>query len=309
MEILLRYGTPEQRRQWLDPMLEGKMWAGFGMTEPDVASSDARNIATSIRRDGGDYVINGRKWFTSGATHPDCKLIVVVGVTDSEGSSAAKHSTVLVPIDAKGLKIVRTLPIFGRGEAAGAPVELVLDNVRIPRSNLLGEEGKGFAIGQSRLGVARIHHCMRSLGSCDVLIQLMRERAMARRAFGRMVGEYANIQDYIALSRIELEQAKLLVYKAAWLLDEGGPEAARREISMIKVAVARAYSAIADRAVQIFGGAGVTDDTPVAAAYTAARAMRIYDGPDEVHLRTLFRLEPTDVVGEGAHYLRGMRGR
>ncbi len=308
MEILQKFGTPEQKRQWLAPLLDGKIWTAFGMTEPDVASSDARNIRTRIRKDGGDYVIDGRKWFISGAGHPNCKIVLVVGVTDAEGSSAAKHSIVIVPNGTPGLEIVRQLPIFGRGEDFGGATELVLRNVRVPQSNRLGDEGAGFAMGQARLGVARIHHCMRSLGSCDVLIQLMRERSAARRAFGRAIGDYANIQDYIALSRIELEQAKLLVYKAAWLLDEGGPEAARREISMIKVAVARTYSAIADRAVQIFGAMGVTDDSPVAAAYTAARAMRIYDGPDEVHLKTLFRLEPNEVVGESAHYLLGERG-
>jgi acyl-CoA dehydrogenase len=308
MEILQKFGTAEQKRQWLAPLLDGKIWTAFGMTEPDVASSDARNIRTRIRKDGGDYVIDGRKWFISGAGHPDCKLVIVVGVTDEEGSSASKHSIVIVPNDTPGLEIVRALPIFGRGEDFGGATELVLRNVRVPQSNRLGEEGAGFAMMQARLGVARIHHCMRSLGSCDVLIQLMRQRSATRRAFGRPIGEYANIQDYVALSRIELEQAKLLVYKAAWLLDEGGPEAARREISMIKVAVARTYSAIADRAVQIFGAMGVTDDSPVAAAYTGARAMRIYDGPDEVHLRTLFRLEPNEVVGESAHYLLGERG-
>lgn len=308
MEILQKFGTAEQKRQWLAPLLDGRIWTAFGMTEPDVASSDARNIRTRIRKEGGDYVIDGRKWFISGAGHPDCKIVIVVGVTDSEGSSASKHSIVVVPIDTPGLEIVRRLPIFGRGEEFGGATELVLRNVRVPQSNRLGEEGAGFAMMQARLGVARIHHCMRSLGSCDVLIQLMRERSATRRAFGRPIGDYANIQDYIALSRIELEQAKLLVYKAAWLLDDGGPEAARREISMIKVAVARTYSAIADRAVQVFGAMGVTDDSPVAAAYTAARAMRIYDGPDEVHLRTLFRLEPNEVAGESAHYLLGERG-
>lgn len=308
MEILQKFGTAEQKQRWLAPLLDGKIWTAFGMTEPDVASSDARNIRTRIRKDGGDYVIDGRKWFISGAGHPDCKIVIVVGVTDEEGSSASKHSVVIVPNDTPGLEVVRQLPIFGRGEEFGGATELVLRNVRVPQSNRLGEEGAGFAMMQARLGVARIHHCMRSLGSCDVLIQLMRQRSATRRAFGRPIGDYANIQDYVALSRIELEQAKLLVYKAAWLLDEGGPEAARREISMIKVAVARTYSAIADRAVQIFGAMGVTDDSPVAAAYTGARAMRIYDGPDEVHLRTLFRLEPNEVVGESAHYLLGERG-
>lgn len=308
MEILQKFGNAEQKRQWLAPLLDGKIWTAFGMTEPEVASSDARNIRTRIRRDGSDYVIDGRKWFISGANHPDCKIVIVVGVTDAEGGSGSKHSHVIVPIGTPGMEIVRTLPIFGRGEALGGACEIELRNVRVPQSNRLGEEGAGFAMSQARLGVARVHHCMRSLGSCDVLIQLMRERSATRKAFGRPIGDFANIQDMIALSRIEVEQAKLLVYKTAWLLDEGGPEAARREVSMIKVAVARTYSAIADRAVQVFGAMGVSDDTPISAAYTAARAMRIYDGPDEVHLRTLFRLEPNEVAGESAHYLLGERG-
>lgn len=308
MEMLQKFGSADQKRQWLAPLLEGKIWTAFGMTEPDVASSDARNIRTSIRKEGGDYVIDGRKWFISGANHPDCKMVLVVGVTDPEGGSNARHSVVVVPTGVPGLEIVRSIPVFGRREELGGVAELEFRNVRVPRSNLLGEEGAGFAMGQARLGVARVHHCMRSLGSCDVLIQLMRGRAANRRAFGRPIGDFANIQDMIAVSRIELEQARLLVYKTAWLLDEGGAGAARREISMIKVAVARTYGAIADRAVQVFGAMGVSDETPVSLAYTAARAMRIYDGPDEVHLRTLYRLEPDEVVGDSAHYLLGERG-
>lgn len=303
MEILIKHGTPDQKRQWLEPLLEGRIASAFAMTEPDVASSDARNIRTRIRRDGDSYVIRGRKWFISGADVPDCKFLLVVGAIDPEKGGAGNHSIVIVPNDTPGVRIVRRLPVFGRSEYLSPPVELVFEDARVPRANLLGTEGAGFAIGQDRLATARIHHCMRSLGSCEVLIQLMRERAANRRAFGRTVAEFANTQDAIALSRIELEQAKLLVYRAAWLLDQS-PEAARRDVSMIKVAVARTYSAIADRAVQIFGAMGVTDDGPSAAAYAAARAMRIYDGPDEVHLRTLFRLEPAEVVGESRHYLR-----
>lgn len=305
MEVLQKFGTPEQKRAWLEPLLAGEAWSAFAMSEPDVASSDARNISTRIRADGGDYVIDGRKWYISGAGHPDCKVLLVVGATAPENPADSRHSIVLVPRDAPGVRVVRSLPIFGRGEQLSAPVELVLEGVRVPRSNLLGEEGAGFAIGQARLGPARIHHCMRSLGMCDVLLQLMRERAATRVAFGRPIGEYANVRDAIALSRIELEQARLLVYRAAWLLDRGGAAAGRRDISMIKVAVARCHSAIADRAIQVFGAAGVSDDTPAAEAYTTARAMRIYDGPDEVHLRTLFRLEPIDVVGDSVHYLHG----
>ncbi|MEZ5816770.1 MAG: acyl-CoA dehydrogenase family protein [Hyphomicrobiaceae bacterium] len=303
MEILLRYGTAEQKETWLMPLLEGRRMSAFAMTEPDVASSDARNIRTRIRRDGGDYVLTGRKWFASGGAHPDCTLLLVMGVTDDGGGASGRHSVVLVPRDTPGVRVVRKLPIFGRSESSGAPVELVLEDVRVPASNLLGEEGMGFAVGQARLGPARVHHCMRSLGQCEVLIQLMRDRAMERKAFGRTVAEYANIQDYIALSRIEVEQARLLVYKTAWLLDQGGLDRARSEISMIKVAVARTFSSVADRAVQIFGAMGVTDDAPAAEAYTSARAMRIYDGPDEVHLRTLFRLEQQAQVGDSRFYL------
>jgi acyl-CoA dehydrogenase len=304
MEVLQKFGTSAQKRAWLDPLLAGEVWSAFAMSEPDVASSDARNISTRIRTDGDDYVIDGRKWYISGAGHPDCKVLLVVGMTAPDSAVDSRHSIVIVPRDTPGVQVVRTLPIFGRGEQLGAPVELVFDNVRVPRSNILGEEGAGFALGQARLGPARIHHCMRSLGMCDVLLQLMRERAATRVAFGRPIGEYANVRDAIAASRIELEQARLLVYRAAWLLDRGGAAAARRDISMIKVAVARCHSAIADRAIQVFGAAGVSDDTPAAEAYTTARAMRIYDGPDEVHLRTLFRLEPADVVGDSVHYLR-----
>ena len=303
IEILLRYGTPEQKREWLMPLLDGRGMSAFAMTEPAVASSDARNIATRIRREGNDYVIDGRKWYISGAGHPECRLLIVMGVTDLGGASGARHSIVLVPTTTHGVRIVRRLPIFGHGEASGAPVELAFEGVRVPSGNILGEEGIGFAIGQARLGPARVHHCMRSLGQCEVLIQLMTERAQSRKAFGRTIAEYANVQDAIALSRIEVEQARLLVCKTAWMLDQGGASAARSAISMIKVAVARTFSQVADRAVQIFGAMGVSDDSPVAQAYTAARAMRIYDGPDEVHLRAIFNLERPGLVGESAQYL------
>jgi acyl-CoA dehydrogenase len=302
MEVLQKFGSQSQKSEWLEPLLRGEIWSAFAMTEPDVASSDARNISTTIRRDGDDYVIDGRKWFISGAGHPDCKVLLVVGVTDPDAAAGGRHSVVIVPSDAPGLERVRPLPIFGRTDPLGAPMELRLAGVRVPRANLLGAEGMGFAIGQARLATARVHHCMRSLGMCEVLLQLMRERAATRRAFGRPIGDYANIQDMIALSRIEVEQAKLLVYRTAWLLDDGRGAAARAEISMIKVAVARCFGAIADRAVQVFGAMGVSDDAPIAEAYAAARALRIYDGPDEVHLRTLYRLEPADVVGDSRHY-------
>lgn len=301
MEILLAYGTAAQKARWLAPLLDGRGMSAFAMTEPGVASSDARNIATRIRRVGGDYVIDGRKWYISGAGHPDCGLLIVMGVID--GAPGGGHSIVLVPRATPGVRLTRSLPIFGRSDAVEAPMEIVFEDVRVPVDHLLGQEGQGFEIGQARLGPARVHHCMRALGACDVLVQLMLARARQRRTFGRQVADYANVQDFVALSRIEIEQARLLVYKTAWLLDQGGLDRARSEIAMIKVAVARTYSAVADRAVQIFGAMGVSDDAPVAAAYGAARAMRIYDGPDEVHLRTLFRLEADGLVGENRYYL------
>jgi acyl-CoA dehydrogenase len=307
MEVLIRYGTREQQARWLQPLLEGRKMSAFAMTEPDVASSDARNIRTSIRRDGPDYVIDGRKWYISGAGHPDCDLLLVMGVTAPDGGAASRHSVVLVPRETPGVRLVRKLPQLGRFDNIEAPMEIAFEEVRVPRGNLLGGEGMGFAVGQARLGPARVHHCMRALGQCDVLVQLMRERADQRSTFGRRVSDYANVQDSVAMSRIEIEQARLMVLKTAWLLDQGGYDAAKAEVAMIKVSVARTFSAVADRAVQIFGAMGISDDAPVAQAYAASRAMRIYDGPDEVHLRTLFRLKSGD-VGDSASYLKNGEG-
>ena len=294
MEILQAHGTPEQKRRWLRPLLEGEMHSAFAMTEPDVASSDAANIATRITRDGDHYVINGRKWFASSGSRPDCRFLLLMGVTDPDASRTRRHSVVIVPTDTPGITLVRNLPTFGHMDRVSPHPEFRFDNVRIPVENLLGAEGAGFAIGQGRLGPARIHHCMRAIGTCEVLIALMLQRAGRRESFGRKIGEYANIQEWIALSRLELEQARLMVLKAAWALDRYGNKGARKEISLIKIGVARAYSYIADRAVQIFGAMGSTDDTPAAAAYTNARLLRIYDGPDEVHHRTLYRFEAED---------------
>ena len=291
MEILQRHGTPEQKARWLRPLLEGQMRSAFAMTEPDVASSDASNIATLIRRDGCDYVITGRKWFATAGSHPACKLLLVMGVTDPEAPRTRRQSIVLVPRDTPGVQIVRNVKVFGAHDPVSPHPEIVLDHVRVPVANLLGQEGQGFAIAQGRLGPARVHHCMRAIGSCEVLLQLMLQRAGRRTSFGRTLSEYANIQEWVALTRLEIEQSRLMVLKTAWMLDKYGNKGARDQVSLIKVGVARAYSNIADRAVQLFGAMGATADTPVASAFTRARLLRIYDGPDEVHHRTIYRME------------------
>lgn len=296
MEVLQRYGTPEQKQRWLRPLLEGAFRSAFAMTEPDVASSDAANIATTIRRDGDDYMINGRKWFASGGSHPQCRLLLVVGVTDEDAPRTRRHSIVLVPTDTPGLHVVRDVPVFGSVDPIGPHPEITLTNVRVPASNLLGQEGRGFAIGQSRLGPARVHHCMRAIGACEVLVQLMLQRARRRQAFGHTLSEYSTIQEWVALSRLEIEQSRLMVLKTAWMLDRLGDKGARSQVALIKVGVARAYANIADRAVQLFGAMGTTPDTPVAAAFTRSRLLRIYDGPDEVHYRTIYRMEADEAT-------------
>jgi len=299
MEILQMFGAPAQKQAWLAPLLNAEIRSAFAMTEPDVASSDATNIATRIERDGDDYVITGRKWFATGAGNPDCRFLIVVGVTDPDAARGARHSMVIVPTDTPGLTVVRNHSVFEHVDTVAPHSELRLDAVRVPVANRLGDEGDGFRIGQARLGPARVHHCMRAIGRCEVLIGLMLERARSRVAFGKPIAEYANLQDAVALSRIELDQARLLVQRTAWLLDSVGNQAARREVSMIKVAVARAYQNIADRAIQVFGARGVTGLTPLAASYAQARAFRIYDGPDEVHLRTIYRLEDRAAAERG----------
>jgi acyl-CoA dehydrogenase len=308
MEILQMFATPAQKERWLRPLLEGTMRSAFAMTEPAVASSDASNIATEIRRAGDDYVINGRKWFATAGAHPDCKFMLVVGMTDPDAERSRRHSIVIVPMNAPGLRIVRALTVFDHHDGFAPHAEIELRDVRIPRENLLGEEGAGFAIGQARLGPARVHHCMRAIGTCEVLVELMLDRAARRESFGQKLVEYSTIQEWVALSRLEIESARLLVQKTAWLLDRAGNKAARQEISLIKIGVARAFQNIADRAVQVFGALGTTSDTPVARAFTRARALRIYDGPDEVHYRTIFRLEQTARRAQnrtvGAYYHR-----
>ena len=294
MELLQLFATEQQKETWLDPLLEGEFGSAFAMTEPGVASSDPANLQTTMIRDGDEWVINGRKWFASNASHDACRLLIVVAVTDPDGPKSRRQSLVLVPRDADGVSFIRNLPVFSHHSAHNTHPELVLEEVRVPASNLLGEEGAGFAIGQARLGPARLHHCMRAIGECEVLISLMISRSQARSTFGQRIDEYSSTKEAIALSRIELDQARLLVQQAAHLLDTVGNKVARKQISMIKVAVARCYQDIADRAIQLFGARGVTDDTPAARAFTRARAFRIYDGPDEVHLQTIARLEASE---------------
>ena len=290
METLHLFGTPEQKEQWLEPLLAGEIRSAFAMTEPDVASSDATNIQTSIVRDGDDYVINGRKWWISGAADERCKIFILMGKTDPDAASHRQQSMVLVPRDTPGLSIDRHLPTFGYQDQHGHS-ELTLTDVRVPVTNLLGEEGGGFTIAQARLGPGRIHHCMRLIGMAERAIDLMVRRAQSRVAFKRPLSEQGVVREQIALSRIEVEQARLLVLKTAWLIDSAGSKGAATEIAAIKVAVPRMACTVIDRAIQIHGGGGITDITPLPAFYTWARALRLADGPDEVHLRTVARQE------------------
>ena len=290
METLHLFGTPEQKEQWLEPLLQGEIRSAFAMTEPAVASSDATNIETRIVRDGDDYVINGHKWWISGAADERCKIFIVMGKTDLEAPRHRQQSMVLVPHDTPGLVIDRHLPTFGYQDQHGHS-ELTLTDVRVPVTNLLGEEGGGFRIAQARLGPGRIHHCMRLIGMAERSIDLMVRRAQTRVAFGRPLAEQGVVREQIALSRIEVEQARLLVFKTAWLIDSQGAKGAATEIAAIKVAVPRMACGVIDRAIQIHGGGGITDITPLPAFYAWARALRLADGPDEVHLRTVARQE------------------
>ena len=292
MIALQNCATPEQKARWLQPLLEAKTRSAFGMTEPDVASSDATNVATRMVRDGNDYLINGRKWFITGAAHPQCSFLIVMGVTDPDTDRTRRHSCIIVPMDAPGVRLVRRLRWMGCEDHVAPIGELAFDNVRVPAANLLGAEGEGFKVAQIRLGPARIHHCMRSIGLCELLIELMMARASERKAFGRTVIEYDTIQRWIAEARVELEQARLLAYRCAWRLDQAGHHGAWRDVSLIKVAVPAMLQKIADRAMQVFGAMGGSDDTPIHQALAWGRLLRIGDGPDEVHLRQIFRMEP-----------------
>ena len=290
MELLHLFGTPEQREAWLRPLLDGEIRSAFSMTEKDVASSDATNIETRIERDGDHYVVNGRKWWTSGAADPRCRLLVVMGKTDPDGPRHRQQSMLLVPRDTPGVRIVRDVPVFGWHDQHGH-VEVAYDDVRVPVENLLGEEGGGFAMAQARLGPGRIHHCMRALGAAERALSLMVGRAGDRVAFGRPLAEQGVVQQQVAESRLEIDQARLLCQAAARTIDVQGNKAAAGLVSAAKVAVPRAALAVIDRAIQVHGGAGVSDDVPLAAMYAWHRAMRIFDGPDEVHLRTLAKQE------------------
>lgn len=290
MELLHMFATPAQREQWLLPLLNGEIRSAFAMTEPDVASSDATNITTLIQRDGDDYVINGRKWFITNAAHPNCKIFILMGKTDPAAETHLQQSMILVPRDAVGVKIVRSINIMNHHSPEGH-CEIVFRNVRVPASNLLGEQGSGFALAQARLGPGRIHHCMRSIGAAELALELMTERAQERRAFGKYLHQHGTVAEWIARSRIEIDQARLLVLKTAWMIDKVGASAARKEISMIKALVPSVHTAVCDRAMQTFGAMGISPDTPLADHWTWGRALRYADGPDEVHLQAIARME------------------
>ena len=291
MEVLLRYGTAAQKEEWLLPLMRGEIRSAFLMTEPDVASSDATNIETSIRREGDMYVIDGRKWWSSGAGDPRCELAIVMGKTDPSAPKHLQQSQILVPMDTPGLEIVRMLPVFGYDNAPHGHAEILLKNVRVPLSNMILGEGRGFEIAQGRLGPGRIHHCMRAIGTAEVALESMTRRLLSREAFGKRISDQGVWEERIASARIDIEMSRLLCLKAAQMMDTIGAKGAQTEISMIKVAAPRMALKIIDDAIQAWGGAGVSDDPGLAKAYTLMRALRIADGPDEVHNRTIARLE------------------
>ncbi len=290
MELLDMFGTDEQKKRWLEPLLEGRIRSGFAMTEPDVASSDARNIKTSIVRDGADFVINGTKWWTTGAMDERCEILIVMGKTNPDAETHHQQSMVLVPMKTPGVRVERNLLVFGYEDQHGH-AEVSFTDVRVPVSNLLGTEGEGFALAQARLGPGRIHHCMRAIGMTERALSLMIKRVIGREAFGKELVQQGVIQDWIAQARIDIEQARLLVLKAAWMIDTVGAKGARKEIAAIKVAVPQMAERIIDRAIQSYGGAGISQVTPLASMYAGVRALRIVDGPDEVHIRDIARLE------------------
>jgi acyl-CoA dehydrogenase len=290
MELLHMFATPAQRERWLKPLLDGRIRSAFAMTEPAVASSDATNITTSIRRDGDDYVIEGRKWFITNAAHPNCELFIVMGKTDLNAPSHRQQSMVLVPRNTPGVKVIRNVTVVNHMAPEGH-CEIEFKDVRVPRSNLLGEEGSGFALAQARLGPGRIHHCMRSIGAAELALELMVERSQARTAFGKKLHELGSVAESIAKSRIEIDQARLFVLKAAWMIDNVGAKEARKEIAMIKALVPGVHTAVCERAIQVFGAMGLSPDTPLADSWTWGRALRFADGPDEVHLQSIARME------------------
>jgi acyl-CoA dehydrogenase len=292
MELLHLFATPAQREAWLLPLLHGTIRSAFAMTEPDVASSDATNIQTTIRPSGAGYVVNGRKWFTTGAIHPHCRFAIVMGVHDDGQERAAhqRHSMVIVPLDTPGVRILRNIPIMNH-LAVDGHCEVLFRDVHVGPEALLGEAGAGFALAQARLGPGRIHHCMRTIGQCELALDLMGERALERRAFGKRLADQANIRDWIAESRIEIDQARLLVLRAADRIDREGNRAARVDVSAIKVLAGRLQTRVLDRAMQVFGAMGLTSDTPLAFLWSWGRALRFVDGPDEVHLGVVAKAE------------------
>ena len=290
MELLDMFGTDEQKKTWLEPLLEGRIRSAFAMTEPDVASSDARNIRTSITTEGNDFVINGTKWWTTGAMDERCQILIVMGKTNPDADDHQQQSMVLVPINTPGVKVERNLTVFGYVDQHGH-AQVSFTNVRVPISNLLGAQGEGFALAQARLGPGRIHHCMRAIGMAERALSLMIKRTIGRETFGKELVQQGVIQEWIAQARIDIEQARLLVLKAAWMIDNVGAKGARKEIAAIKVAVPQMAERIIDHAIQSYGGAGVCQDTPLAGLYAGIRTLRIVDGPDEVHIRDIARLE------------------
>ena len=292
MEVLAQFGTDAQQAEWLDPLLRGEIRSAFAMTEPDVASSDATNIATSIRRDGDDYVINGRKWWITGAMNPECRIFIVMGKTDPSADRHRQQSMILVPRDTPGLEVVRGMEVFGYDDHDhGGHAELRFSDVRVPATNLIAGEGDGFAIAQARLGPGRIHHCMRSIGLAEVAIEAMCRRASERVAFGRPIAEQGVVRDWIAESRVRIEQLRLLVLKTAWLMDTVGNKGAHSEIQAIKIATPKTVEWILDKAIQTHGAAGLSQDTELAAAFAGIRTLRFADGPDEVHKNALAKAE------------------
>jgi acyl-CoA dehydrogenase len=291
MEILGQFGTEEQKERWLKPLLNGEIRSCFAMTEPEVASSDATNIQLTIRREGNEYVLNGRKWYISGAARERCRISIVMGKTDPENPDRHKQqSMVLVPMATPGMKVVRAVPVFGNPGNEGH-CEITYDNVRVPVSNLLGEEGGGFAIAQARLGPGRIHHCMRSIGAAQRALELMCQRARSRVAFGKPLSEQGVIQNWIAEAKIEIEMTRLLVLRAAWMIDKYGKKAAKEEIALIKVAAPALHTKVVDRAIQVFGAGGVSNDFPLAESWVQGRTLHLADGPDEVHKAAIAKAE------------------